>query len=511
MDTIYGKPNPSSGLPVEIYDLTGTGGGTYAEAAAIIGWDGTNLVWRRVAVDTKGQLIISNPGSGGSGGGGGVIQVSGTDGSATNVGSAAGNLSVPVSGAFTISTATVVQGTASNLNVTAVEAGTWSVTVNNGTVTSIPSGTQSVTGTVAVTQSTSPWVITGTTTAAGTTPVSGTVTAIESGTWSVTVSNGTITNIPNGTQTITGSVAVDWQESSSTSTAWTSSATLNSTIVLGVTSFNSLLLSFNPTAGVTGGEVFFEASNDNGVTWYTISGQQNGNSGIIQSVFLMNSVAVTWLFNIAGFTNFRVRLNPVVTGTGTATFLMQATGGVAVTPVSTIIAGGTNTIGAVLQATSPWIVGGTTTNVPSGTQSVAGTVTITPSGTQTVTAQQAGAPWTVIISTETTGGASMYSNLNLGNTGTAVKSSAASLYGYYFGNNGTGSLFVRLYNVTTAPTSTDTPVIRAYIPPSAAANLALTVPAAFTAGLGIRATTAQADNDTTAPGTDQAIVNVFYA
>jgi len=333
-------------------------------------------------VDSAGQLYIANPGGGTTSIGTAVaIQVVGTDGTATNVGFGGANVSVPVTGAFSISSATVFQATASNLNATVV-----------GTVTSIPSGTQ------AVSQTGSPW------------GVSGTVT-----------------------------------------------------------------------------------SNQGGAPW-TIR-VQDGAAGTLATVTSANALKV----DPSGVTS------PV---SGTITSVPSGT-----TTVS--VAAGTV---AVTQVTSPWVVGGTTTAVPSGTQNVSivsgtaavtGTVTITPSGTQAVS--QTGAPWSVSITTQATSGASTYRNINLGTVGTAVKTAAGNLYGYYLGNNGTSSLFIKIYNVTTAPTSTDTPALTLYVPTSAAANINFPIPVNFATGIGVRATGAVADNDNTAPASNQAVINLFYA
>lgn len=334
-DVQYGKPNPSSGFPIQAYDISGIGT-AFVEGEGNLGWDSNNLTWRKIAVDSLGQVVISNPGSGGVGG---PIQVGGSNGISTNVGYAGTQLAVPVD-----VVAGGAGGGAAQLQVWgAGTAGTWT-DVGFGTAggtanLNVPVQVQA--GTVAVTQVTSPWVVSGTITPNGTTTVVGTV-----------------TTVPSGTQ-------------------------------------------------------------------------------------------------------------------------------------------------SVAQTGSPWGVSGTVTAVPSGTQTTA------PTGTLAVS--QSGAPWSVTVSTEVAGGATVFSNLNQSTTGTAIKTSAASLYGYYLGNNGTSSLFVRFYNVSTTPTSTDTPFVRIYIPGSAAANVSFTIPVAFGTGLGVRATTAAADNDTTAPASNQAIVNVFYA
>ncbi len=111
----------------------------------------------------------------------------------------------------------------------------------------------------------------------------------------------------------------------------------------------------------------------------------------------------------------------------------------------------------------------------------------------------------------TTGGTSIYRNLDVGVTGAIVKNTPGQLYGYFISNNAATARFVKVYNKATAPTQADTPVMTLQIPAAGAANLSQTIGAAFSAGISLRATTGVADNDTGAPTTNDVIVNVFYA
>src|SRR5437868_30292 len=63
------------------------------------------------------------------------------------------------------------------------------------------------------------------------------------------------------------------------------------------------------------GTLNFEASPDSGTTWYAIQGNQVGTSTIATTA----TGTSAWRFNIAGFTNFRVRLSPVTSGSANIT------------------------------------------------------------------------------------------------------------------------------------------------------------------------------------------------
>lgn len=112
-------------------------------------------------------------------------------------------------------------------------------------------------------------------------------------------------------------------------------------------------------------------------------------------------------------------------------------------------------------------------------------------------------------------GYSVYSNLALGNTGIAIKTSTGYLSGYDVAcANGTaaGTSFVKLYDKASAATSTDTPVMT--IPLIAAASnmaqraMTLSPPVFFSNGISIRATALAVATNTGAPGTT--IANIFY-
>lgn len=116
----------------------------------------------------------------------------------------------------------------------------------------------------------------------------------------------------------------------------------------------------------------------------------------------------------------------------------------------------------------------------------------------------------------TLGGAKPYSYICTGATNQDaqnVKSSAGQLYGYDLFNVSTAVRYVKIYDKASAPTSTDTPKLRLAIPGNTAGAGAvkdITAGIEFTAGIGFRVTTGQADNDTNAVTSGDVVVNLQY-
>src|SRR5579859_4070410 len=379
---------------------------------------------------------------------------------------------IGISGTTTIvgtDTSTVFQGTASNLNATVV-----------GTVTNIPTGTQAISGTIAATQSTSPWVVSQGTASNLQATVAGTITAVESGTWSVTgigtftctcpgtqvvsqsigtnlhtvVDNGTITTVPSGTQSTQPLRTLDFNGSATiTSTANISNFTFQACEVVLI----SITGSFTGQISFAG----FYSNNQVGVSLpvYDITGALVSATGTITSAGSINNAYIV----LAGGIGL-LQANPVSWASGTGIIQLEAS-----------------------QAGRAFI------NIPSGVQ-------------------------TVSVTTNTSVGALVYTNIALADTGTAIKASSGVLYGYdvsCIGVSGSaGAGVVKLYNKSTIPTSTDTPIIT--IPLNTPANntgrsvFGLNPPMLFSSGIGIRASQLIVTTDTTAPS-GTVVVNILYA
>src|SRR5690348_14274919 len=116
------------------------------------------------------------------------------------------------------------------------------------------------------------------------------------------------------------------------------------------------------------------------------------------------------------------------------------------------------------------------------------------------------------------GGLSVYRNLDLEQTGQVVKASAGQLYGGIAFNHASAypagylTRYLKIYNKATAATSSDTPVITIPLESGVATPLDFTAyGVAFAAGISVRATIGIADNDAVDPGTNEVVVNLFYA
>lgn len=147
------------------------------------------------------------------------------------------------------------------------------------------------------------------------------------------------------------------------------------------------------------GTLNFEASPDSGTTWYALQGNQIGTSTVATTATSIGA----WRFNIAGFTNFRVRFSPVTSGSAAITiriseqpyevFMMNASPlGQAVMANSSPVVLASDEIvptnlkqinGAALSASNPdivepniqnWIRSGAGFNGTSGTSSTAGAI-----------------------------------------------------------------------------------------------------------------------------------------
>lgn len=111
----------------------------------------------------------------------------------------------------------------------------------------------------------------------------------------------------------------------------------------------------------------------------------------------------------------------------------------------------------------------------------------------------------------TSGGCSLYRNLDLDETGINVKASAGQVYGYHIFNAAITARYVKLYNKASAPTvGTDTPIITLHLAAGGDRDYSTDIGIPFSAGIGVGATTGVADNDTGAPSANDVIINLYY-
>ena len=129
------------------------------------------------------------------------------------------------------------------------------------------------------------------------------------------------------------------------------------------------------------------------------------------------------------------------------------------------------------------------------------------------------ATWDVYAKTATTGGCSIFRSLDLDESQEEVKGSAGTLYGGIAINLASAVRYLKFYNAPTASVTvgTTTPVITIPIPAESSnlgGGFVLPIPAqgvAFSAGITVAAVTGVADNDTTGAGTNEVVVNLWYA
>lgn len=116
----------------------------------------------------------------------------------------------------------------------------------------------------------------------------------------------------------------------------------------------------------------------------------------------------------------------------------------------------------------------------------------------------------------TTGGLSIFRSLDLDETEEEVKATAGQVYGWFIANLATSTRFVKFYNATAANVTvgTTTPVITLPIPGNStddvAANALGGMGIVFDTAITVAATSALADADTTAPGANDVVINLFY-
>lgn len=103
-----------------------------------------------------------------------------------------------------------------------------------------------------------------------------------------------------------------------------------------------------------------------------------------------------------------------------------------------------------------------------------------------------------------------YQSLAAGNTGLVAKAVKAVLCGYSFTNISGAVQYVKLYNKATAPTASDTPVIRVGVPAGQTVSLSIPGGIVFDAGLSVRSVTTMPDAGATGSTAGEVAVNLFY-
>ena len=239
---------------------------------------------------------------------------------------------------------------------------------------------------------------------------------------------------------------------------WNSSTALNNAITINCAGMDTVIVSHVNSGSITGGSTTFEVYD--GTSWIPV---KSGNifNYTTASTYTLIGGSAGFQIPVAGFPQFRVRLSTAITGTGTVNI-------------------------AVINSSAP-----DTSIVTVGLDPGSATAAFN-------------------------GGESNYSFVSTGAVQAAnIKASAGRVYGVEFFNNSASAVYVRLYNETGAPASTDVANIlwRGMIPPLAnggAIQVSWPNGLAFSTGIGVRVSTGIADTDTGALTASTVLGNVRY-
>jgi len=113
-----------------------------------------------------------------------------------------------------------------------------------------------------------------------------------------------------------GGIRVKGRALARSAVAWTSGTSVDATLAIAVTGYTTVVLTLRSGTTITAGAIIFEVSDD-GTNWYSIRGVRQAATALESGYTLLASDTQHWVFDVAGYTNFRVRLNPVITGSGT--------------------------------------------------------------------------------------------------------------------------------------------------------------------------------------------------
>lgn len=267
----------------------------------------------------------------------------------------------------------------------------------------------------------------------------------------------------------------------------------------------------------------FEASIDNGTSWFTIQAvRSNANTVETTTGNLSAAPAYCWELSVNAYTNVRVRSTAYTSGTMNVRILpgAYATEPVIATQTTAVTQSGTWNIGTVTPGTAATnlgkardsAIGATDTGIanlmvrrdaPTALTPVAGDYDvpqINAQGAQYVHptfAGSAGATVTQVISAATT-------------NATSVKASAGVLTTLHAINTSASWRYLKFHNVSAAPTAGSGVVATYGIPPGGGVTMTFPSGMGFSTGIGITITGGIAAADTTAIAASEVAVTLTY-
>lgn len=214
--------------------------------------------------------------------------------------------------------------------------------------------------------------------------------------------------------------------------------------------------------------------------------------------------------NVAQMNGAATTMGNGISGTGVqrVTIASDSTGQVT-------LATGSNTIGALTanQSVNLAQVAGSTTATGNGT--AAGSIRVSVASDSTgVVGLNTGTNTVgnVGLATRTTGGLTTYHLVSAATTNaTNIKNAAGTLYGWYVYNNNAAMRKVALHNTSGTPTAGASIFFTINVPPTSAANVFSDIGIAFSSGIAITTVTDNTDAGTTAVGSGDLTINLFYA
>lgn len=119
----------------------------------------------------------------------------------------------------------------------------------------------------------------------------------------------------------------------------------------------------------------------------------------------------------------------------------------------------------------------------------------------------------VNVAPATSGGLSVFKSLDLDETEEEVKGTAGQVYGWDYTNLSAGTRYLKFYDATAANVTVGTTVPKFTIPVFTLqkANVLGANGITFSTAITVAVTTGLADNDAGAPGTNDFVLNLFYA